>query len=83
MWRREEKSEVSAVRMGMVGGGFGWVAQERDWASFVGFRPAIARDLIWRGEDDDGFWLWRLRNLRDSLRTYLPVKPDAPSMMMS
>ncbi|XP_056682549.1 uncharacterized protein [Spinacia oleracea] len=74
-FKREEKSEVSAVRMEMSGGGVGWVAQMRDWASFVGFRPAIARVL--RGEEDE------LRNFRDSLRTYLPVKPDAPSTMMS
>lgn len=43
--------------------------------SLVGFLPAIARVLRWEfGE---------VRNFRDSLRTYFPVKPDAPSMMRS
>lgn len=66
---------VSAVRMGMGGGGFGWEAHWRVWVSFVGLRPAKARDF--RGEEGV------LRNLRASFTTYFPVKPEAPRMMRS
>ena len=66
---------VSAVRMGIAGGGLGWVAHSRACANFEGFRPARARVL--RGEKG------LPRNLRASLTTYLPVKPEAPRMMIS
>lgn len=72
---REGAEEVSAWRMGIGGGGFGWEAQARVWRSLSGFRPARARVL--RGEEGV------LRNLRDSWTTYLPVKPDAPRMTRS
>lgn len=73
--RREDGSVVSAWRMGRDGGGLGFEAHWRVWASFVGLRPAMAMEV--RGEDDV------LRNLRASLRTYLPVKPDAPRIIRS
>lgn len=73
--RREDGSVVSAVRMGIEGGGFGWVAQERAWLIFDSFLPAKAR--FFNGEQGV------LRNLRASLITYLPVKPDAPKIIMS
>jgi len=41
----------------------------------VGLRPARARDL--RGEEGT------LRNLRASLTTYFPVKPEAPKIIRS
>lgn len=72
--QREGGSEVSAVRMGMEGGGgFGAAAHLSDWVNFDGFRPAKAMDLS--GEV--------LRNLRASRTTYFPVKPEAPRIMMS
>lgn len=43
--------------------------------SLAGLRPAKAMDLS--GEEGT------LRNLRASLTTYLPVKPEAPKMMRS
>lgn len=58
-----------------VGDGSGRVAHWRVWVSFDGLRPAKAMDL--RGEE------WVLRNLRVSLRTCLPVKPDAPRIIRS
>lgn len=66
---------MSAVRMGIEGGGLGWEAQERAWVNFDSFRPAKAR--LFNGEEGV------LRNLRASLITYLPVKPDAPKIMIS
>lgn len=57
----------------IVGGGLGFEAHFRVWDSFVGFRPAMAMEL--RGD--------LLRNLSASLRTYLPVKPEAPRIMRS
>lgn len=72
---REDGSVVSAVRIGIEGGGFGWVAQERAWVNFDSLRPAKAR--FFKGEEGV------LRNLRASLITYLPVKPDAPKIIMS
>ncbi|KAK2359482.1 putative mitochondrial saccharopine dehydrogenase oxidoreductase [Trifolium repens] len=75
--RREVGSVVSAVRMGRVSGGWlGFEAHLRVWANLVGFRPAMAMELR---DDDD----WLLKNLRVSLRTYLPVKPDAPRIIRS
>lgn len=67
---------MSARRIGMGGGGLGWEDQIRVWASFVGFRPAMAMAMEVRGD-------WVLRNLRASLRTYLPVKPEAPRIIRS
>lgn len=78
--RRDCGSEVSAARIETGGGGSGRVAQFRVWVSFDGFRPAIAMELNLR---DDEEVLVVLRNLRDSLRTCLPVKPDAPRIMTS
>lgn len=75
--RREVGLEVSAVRMGMDGGGSGRVVHWRIWASLVGLRPAIAMEL----NDDDEEVV--LRNLRACLRTCLPVKPDAPRIIRS
>lgn len=57
------------------GGGLGWAAQVRVWANLDGLRPAKARVL----SGDEG----ELKNLRASLTTYLPVKPEAPNIMMS
>lgn len=74
--RREEGSLVSAVRIGMAGGESGWAAHCKACANLEGFRPARARVL--RGVEG----LLR-RNLRASRTTYLPVKPEAPRMMMS
>lgn len=62
----------------IVGGGLGFEAQFRVWDSFVGFRPAMAMEL--RGDCDCDELL---RNLSASLRTYLPVKPEAPRIMRS
>lgn len=65
---------VSAVRIGI----------EREWEgeahwraclTLVGLRPAKAKLLI--GEEG------RLRNFKASLTTYLPVKPEAPSIITS
>lgn len=76
--RREGGSEVSAVRIGRPGGGgFGWAAHLRDWVILEWDRPAKARVL--RGDGEDGVW----RNLRASLMTYLPVKPEAPNITTS
>lgn len=47
--RRDSGSVVSAVRIGISGGGFGWEAHLRVWVNFVGLRPARARVLS--GED--------------------------------
>ena len=68
-------SFVSAVMMGIGGGGSGWVAHFRVWVSLAGFRPAKAMDL--RGEDGV------FRNFTASLTTYLPVKPEAPRIIRS
>lgn len=57
----------------MGGGGFGCEAHWRVWVSLVGLRPA--RAMVLRGG-------WE-RNLRASLTTYLPVKPEAPRMIRS
>ena len=46
-----------------------------DWVSLVGLRPAKAK--VFRGEEGV------LRNLRASLMTYLPVKPEAPKIIRS
>ena len=67
---------VSAVRIGIAGGGWGWAAHSRACASFEGFRPARARVL--RGDEE-----LASKNLRASLTTYLPVKPEAPRMIIS
>ena len=40
---------VSAVRMGIVGGGLGWETHSRAYANFEGFRPTRAR--VFRGEN--------------------------------
>ncbi|KAL4322626.1 hypothetical protein AHAS_Ahas14G0229300 [Arachis hypogaea] len=74
---REEGSEVSAVRMGISGGGplLGPMAHWRAWESLDGFRPASAMDLS--GEDGT------LRNLRASRTTYLPVNPETPRITAS
>lgn len=71
----EAASAVSAAMMGISGDGvlLGREAQLRVWASFDGSRPAIARELK----------LLVLRNFRASLRTCLPVKPEAPRITMS
>ena len=69
-------SEISAVRSGIDGGELGWAAHLRVSDSFVGFRPARAKDL--RGEEGDG-----LRNLRACRTTYLPVKPEAARIIKS
>lgn len=66
---------MSAVRIGIGGGGFGHVAHLRDWESLLGFLPAKAMDF--RGEEG------AFRNFRASLITYLPVKPEAPKMIRS
>lgn len=65
----------------MGGGGSGRVAHWRVWVSFEGLRPAMAMELNLRVDDEDEEVL--LRNLRASLRTYLPVKPDAPRIIRS
>ena len=70
-------SEISAVRSGIDGGELGCAAHLRVSISFVGFRPARAKDL--RGEEEEE----GLRNLRASRTTYLPVKPEAPRIMKS
>lgn len=69
--RREAASAVSAARMGMGGGGLGLAAQLRVWANLEVSRPAIAMELK------------LVRNFRASLRTCLPVKPEAPRITMS
>lgn len=66
---------MSAERIGIGGGEFGCAAHFRASASLLGFRPAKARDLT--GE------VGVLRNLRASLTTYFPVKPEAPRMTRS
>lgn len=66
---------MSAVRMGICGGGLGWDAHWRAWATLDGLRPDKARDF--NGEDGT------LKNLRASRITYLPVKPEAPKITMS
>ena len=66
---------VSAVRMGIAGGGWGWETHSRACVNFEGFRPARTRVL--RGEKGLS------RNLRVSLTMYLPVKTEAPRMMIS
>lgn len=60
---------------GMVGGDDEDEAHFKASESLDEFRPAKARVL--KGE------FGVLRNLRASRITYLPVKPDAPKMMMS
>jgi len=57
--------------MGMGGGGLGLAAQLRAWANLEGSRPAMARELK------------LFRNFKASLRTCLPVKPEAPRITMS
>ena len=76
MWWMDCGSETSAVRSGIGGGELGCAAHLRVSVSFVGFRPARAKDLS--GEEGEG-----LRNLRASRTTYLPVKPEAPRIMKS
>lgn len=51
------------------------MAQERAWLNFDSLLPAKA--MFFNGEEGV------LRNLRASLITYLPVKPDAPKIIMS
>lgn len=78
MRRSELESDVSAVMSGMEGRDVEEEEEEahfRVWANLVELRPAKARVL--RGE------FGVLTNLRASLTTYLPVKPDAPKMIMS
>lgn len=66
---------MSAVRIGIWGGGFGRAAHWRAWESLELLRPAIAK--LFNGEEG------ALRNLRASLMTYLPVKPEAPKIITS
>lgn len=64
------------MRIGIWGGGFcGWAAHFRVSLSFVGLRPAKARDL--RGEEGV------FRNFKASWTTYLPVNPEAPNITTS
>lgn len=69
-------SVMSAIRSGMGGGEWRLAAHLRVSDSFVGFRPARAKDL--RGEEGEG-----LRNWRACRTTCLPVKPEAPRIMKS
>lgn len=57
----------------MGGGELGCEAHWRVWVSLLALRPARAR-VLRRG--------WE-RNLRASFTTYLPVKPEAPTMIRS
>lgn len=61
--------------MGISGGGFGPEAHCRARESLEALRPAMAK--FFNGEDET------LRNLRASLMTCLPVKPEAPKIMTS